>query len=86
LLILDFHGKPTIGYIYQDNHGRHLKVTAIDTREKEFHMLWKQDNVESEAALIIPVPYYGGAIVIGQEAISYHRVNIRVCFKYIFLT
>lgn len=39
-------------------------------------MLWKQDNVESEAGLLIPVPYYGGVIVIGQEAISYHRVSI----------
>lgn len=72
---LEFHNsKPTIAYIYQDNHGRHLKVTSIDTREKEFHLNWKQDNVESEAGLLIPVPYYGGAIVIGQEAISYHRV------------
>jgi hypothetical protein len=71
--ILDFQGRPTIAYIYEDVNGRHLKVTGIDTRENEFHLIWKQDNIESEASLLIPIPYYGGAIVVGQEAISYHK-------------
>lgn len=73
-VVSDFHGRPTIAYIYGDIHGRHLKVTGIDTREKEFHMAWKQDNIESEAGLLIPIPHYGGVIVVGREAISYHRV------------
>lgn len=35
-------------------------------------MPWKQDNVEMEASTIIAVPEpYGGAIIIGQETISY---------------
>lgn len=35
-------------------------------------MPWKQDNVEMEASTIIAVPEpYGGAIIIGQDTISY---------------
>lgn len=35
-------------------------------------MPWKQDNVETEASTIIAVPEpYGGAIIIGQEIITY---------------
>lgn len=33
----------------------------------------KQDNVETEATMLIPVPSpLGGAIVIGQESVVYH--------------
>lgn len=36
-------------------------------------MPWKQDNVETEASMVIPVPEpLCGAIVIGQESILYH--------------
>ena len=34
---------------------------------------WKQDNVETEASMLIPVPEpCGGALIIGQESITYH--------------
>ncbi|CAL4129658.1 unnamed protein product [Meganyctiphanes norvegica] len=64
---------PTIILIYQDVHGRHIKTHEISLKEKEFSkMPWKQDNVETEASTLIAVPEpYGGAIVIGQETITY---------------
>uniref|UniRef100_A0A0N7ZDQ0 DNA damage-binding protein 1 n=1 Tax=Scylla olivacea TaxID=85551 RepID=A0A0N7ZDQ0_SCYOL len=64
---------PTIIIIYQDTHGRHIRTHEISLKEKEFSkMPWKQDNVEMEASTIIAVPEpYGGAIIIGQETISY---------------
>uniref|UniRef100_A0A914DYF9 DNA damage-binding protein 1 n=1 Tax=Acrobeloides nanus TaxID=290746 RepID=A0A914DYF9_9BILA len=67
--------KPTIGYICQDNHGRHLKVCEIDIHEKELSSaLWKQENIESEASLLIPISRpYSGLIIVGQESISYHK-------------
>ena len=35
---------------------------------------WKQENVEPEAAMIVPVPgpLYG-ALIVGQESITYHN-------------
>ncbi|KAI6221851.1 DNA damage-binding protein 1 [Aphelenchoides fujianensis] len=65
--------RPSIAYIYQDSNGRHLRVCSIDTREKEFQHVWKQDNIETEASLLIPIPFYGGVVVVGQESISYHK-------------
>ncbi|CAG4930678.1 unnamed protein product, partial [Parnassius apollo] len=46
----------------------------INAKDKEFMKIpWKQDNVETEASILIPVPSpLGGAIVIGQESIVYH--------------
>uniref|UniRef100_T1J441 DNA damage-binding protein 1 n=1 Tax=Strigamia maritima TaxID=126957 RepID=T1J441_STRMM len=66
---------PTIIIIHQDTHGRHVKTYEISLRDKEFLKgPWKQDNVETEAAIIIPVPDpYGGALIIGQESITYHN-------------
>ncbi|KAH7729396.1 UV-damaged DNA binding factor (ISS) [Aphelenchoides avenae] len=66
---------PTIAYICQDNNGRHLKVCQVDLVEKDLlPPSWKQENIESEASLLIPVPApFGGVVVIGQESISYHR-------------
>ncbi|CAH0552007.1 unnamed protein product [Brassicogethes aeneus] len=75
------HGcaNPTLILIYQDVNGRHVKTHEISVREKEFKALtivkvpWKQDNVETEASIIIPVPSpLGGAIIIGQETILYY--------------
>ncbi|KAI6225193.1 DNA damage-binding protein 1 [Aphelenchoides fujianensis] len=63
--------RPSIAYIYQDSNGRHLRVCSIDTREKEFQPVWKQDNIETEASLLIPIPFYGGVVVAEQEPISY---------------
>ena len=35
---------------------------------------WKQDNVEREASMLIPVPEpHGGVIIIGAESITYHN-------------
>lgn len=70
---------PTIAYIYQDNNGRHLKICQVDLVEKDLlPPSWKQENIESEASLLIPVPApFGGVVVIGQESISYHRVGRR---------
>lgn len=73
------HGcaNPTIIVIHQDVNGRHIKTHEINLRDKEFMKIpWKQDNVETEATMLIPVPTpLGGAIVIGQESIVYHDGN-----------
>ncbi|XP_020628267.1 DNA damage-binding protein 1-like [Orbicella faveolata] len=66
---------PTIVFIYQDPHGRHVKTYEIILRDKEFNRgPWKQDNVEVEASRVIAVPEpLGGALIIGQESITYHK-------------
>ncbi|XP_037044734.1 DNA damage-binding protein 1 [Bradysia coprophila] len=70
------HGcpNPTLIVIHQDVNGRHIKTHEINMRDKEFMKIaWKQDNVETEATMLIPVPSpLGGAIVIGMESIVYH--------------
>lgn len=65
---------PTLIVIHQDVNGRHIKTHEINIRDREFCKLaWKQDNVETEASMLIPVlTPLGGAIVIGQESIVYH--------------
>lgn len=38
----------------QDHHGRHVKTYEISLRDKEFQKgPWKQDNVETEACMVI---------------------------------
>lgn len=74
--IIFFTEKPTVVYIYRDHNGRHLKAAAINLEDKELSSppLWKQDNTEAEACMVIPIPQpYGGVIVVGHEAISYHK-------------
>ncbi|XP_036343335.1 DNA damage-binding protein 1-like [Rhagoletis pomonella] len=68
---------PTIIVIHKDVDGRHVKTHEINLRDKEFMKIaWKQDNVETEATMLIPVPTpLGGAIVIGRESIVYHDGN-----------
>ncbi|KAH8359699.1 hypothetical protein KR093_008397 [Drosophila rubida] len=70
------HGclNPTVIVIHKDIDGRHVKSHEINLRDKEFiKMAWKQDNVETEATMLIPVPSpIGGVIVIGRESIVYH--------------
>lgn len=70
------HGcvNPTIILIHQDMNGRHVKTHEISLRDKEFVKTpWRQDNVETEASMVIPVPSpFCGAIIIGQENILYH--------------
>ncbi|XP_031628469.1 DNA damage-binding protein 1 isoform X2 [Contarinia nasturtii] len=68
---------PTLIVIHQDINGRHIKTHEINLRDKEFmKVAWKQDNVETEATMLIPVPSpLGGAIVIGQESVVYHDGN-----------
>lgn len=60
--------------IHQDINGRHVKTHEISLRDKEFVKIpWRQDNVEREAMMVIPVPSpICGAIIIGQESILYH--------------
>ncbi|XP_012275586.1 DNA damage-binding protein 1 [Orussus abietinus] len=79
LLVQDvnfLHGcaNPTLILIHQDIHGRHVKTHEISLRDKEFVKIpWRQDNVEREAMMVIPVPSpICGAIIIGQESILYH--------------
>ncbi|XP_031549547.1 DNA damage-binding protein 1-like [Actinia tenebrosa] len=66
---------PTIVFIYQETHGRHVKTYEVNLREHEFVKgPWKQDNVEVEACRIIAVPEpLCGALIIGQESITYHK-------------
>ncbi|XP_037087603.1 DNA damage-binding protein 1-like [Pollicipes pollicipes] len=66
---------PTVILIHQDVHGRHVKTHEISLKEKEFiRSPWKQENVEPEAAMIVPIPgpLYG-ALIVGQESITYHN-------------
>jgi len=71
------HGvaQPTIVLLHQDVHGRHVKTHELSLKEKEFvKVAWKQDNVEREASMLIPVPEpHGGVIIIGAESITYHN-------------
>lgn len=71
------HGctNPTVVFVYQDPHGRHVKTYEISLKDKEFSCSpWKQENVEVEAFIIISVPEpVGGALIIGQESITYHN-------------
>ncbi|XP_037550398.1 DNA damage-binding protein 1 [Nematolebias whitei] len=80
LQVIDVHflygcQSPTVCFIYQDPQGRHVKTYEVSLREKEFNKgPWKQENVEAEASMVIPVPEpFGGAIIIGQESITYHN-------------
>lgn len=80
---IDFlHGcaNPTIILIHQDLNGRHVKTREIFLRDKEFVKIpWRQDNVETESSMVIPVPSpLCGAIIIGQEHILYHDGNTPV--------
>ena len=71
------HGvaQPTLVILHQDFHGRHVKTHELSLKEKEFvKVAWKQDNVEREANMLIPVPEpFGGVIIIGAESITYHN-------------
>ncbi|MCI4379536.1 hypothetical protein PGIGA_G00229460 [Pangasianodon gigas] len=80
LQVIDVHflygcQAPTVCFIYQDPQGRHVKTYEVSLKEKEFSKgPWKQENVEAEASMVIPVPEpFGGAIIIGQESITYHN-------------
>ncbi|KAL1129243.1 hypothetical protein AAG570_013772 [Ranatra chinensis] len=70
------HGcaNPTLILLHQDLNGRHIKTHEISMREKEFiNMPWKQDNIETESSMIIPVVEpMCGAVIVGQESIVYH--------------
>jgi DNA damage-binding protein 1 len=45
---------PTIILVHQDPHGRHVKTYEISLRDKELQKgPWKQDNVETEACMVI---------------------------------
>ena len=72
---------PTIAFIHQDNTSRHVKTYEISLAEKEFVKgPWRQDNVESESSILIPVPLpYAGAIIIGQESIVYLNGENKYC-------
>ncbi|EPB68014.1 CPSF A subunit region [Ancylostoma ceylanicum] len=62
-----------LAYISQDSNGRHLKTVELSLAEKELKTISKQDNIETEARMVIPVPLpCGGVIVIGQETILYN--------------
>ncbi|KAI0234301.1 DNA damage-binding protein 1 [Lamellibrachia satsuma] len=66
---------PTIILVHQDSLGRHVKTYEISLHDKEFQKgPWKQDNVETEATMVVAVPEpFCGALIIGQESITYHK-------------
>uniref|UniRef100_A0A1E1XLY5 DNA damage-binding protein 1 n=1 Tax=Amblyomma sculptum TaxID=1581419 RepID=A0A1E1XLY5_AMBSC len=66
---------PTIVLLHQDSQARHMKTYEVSLKDKEFvRGPWKQDHVESEATLVVAVPEpFCGALVIGQESITYHN-------------
>lgn len=62
-----------LAYISQDSNGRHLKTVELSMIEKELKTISKQDNIETEARMVIPVPLpCGGVVVVGQETILYN--------------
>ncbi|OZC09249.1 hypothetical protein X798_03793 [Onchocerca flexuosa] len=67
--------RPTLAYIYQDDNGRHIKVVTLNIDDKELSSpLWKHDNLEGEASMVISVPEpVGGCLIAGPDAISYHK-------------
>ncbi|CAG9535052.1 unnamed protein product [Cercopithifilaria johnstoni] len=67
--------RPTLAYIYQDDNGRHVKVVTLNIDDKELSSpLWKHDNLEGEANMVISVPEpVGGCLIAGPDAISYHK-------------
>ncbi|KAL3841910.1 hypothetical protein ACJMK2_019999 [Sinanodonta woodiana] len=69
------YSNPILIIIHQDQHGRHVKTYEVSLRDKELQRgPWKQDNVETEACMVIEVPEpFGGALIIGQESITYHK-------------
>lgn len=71
------YANPTLALVYQDGQARHATTYEISMRDKELLKgPWQQSNVEIEATTIIPVPEpFGGAIVIGQESITYHNAD-----------
>ncbi|KAF2354903.1 hypothetical protein FHG87_014345 [Trinorchestia longiramus] len=71
---------PTLIKLHQDGNGRHIRTHLLSFAKKEFVKVpWKLDNVEAEAVMIIPVPEpLCGAIVIGQETISYIKPDSHV--------
>lgn len=68
------YNAPTVAIIYHNTHGRHIKTYEINVRDKEVKLgSWQQENVDTEASIIIPVPApLKGALVVGQESIMYH--------------
>lgn len=71
---------PTIVVIHKDNDGRHVRTHEINLREKEFmKVAWKQDNVETEATMLIPVP-----TPLGMELIMVSSI-IKIQFHLPFL-
>lgn len=66
---------PTIAFIQSDANSRNVKTYEVSLKEKElFKGPWKQDNVESEASILIAVPEpFCGVVIIGQESITYHN-------------
>lgn len=72
---------PTIAYIHQDTQARHVKTLEISSNEPRELCKgpWKQDNVESEASILIAVPKpFGGVLVVGQESITYLNGDVYV--------
>lgn len=72
IAFLNGFNTPMLCIIYQDEQSRHLKTYEI-TEDRELKRgPWKQENIESESNLLIPVSEpNGGVIVIGQESIIY---------------
>ena len=54
-----------------------LNITRVSSQiAVQLQVPWKQDNVEREASLLIPVPEpYGGCVIVGAESIVYHNGN-----------
>ena len=67
--------QPTIVLLHEDVHGRHVKTHEVSLKDRDLVKVpWKQDNVEREASLLIPVPEpYGGCVIVGAESIVYHN-------------
>ncbi|KNC73669.1 hypothetical protein SARC_13772, partial [Sphaeroforma arctica JP610] len=68
--------RPTLLILYEDHReSRHLKTYEMSMREKDMRDgPWSQNDIEAGAHLLISVHEpVGGAIVIGEQSISYHN-------------
>nr|XP_026490966.1 DNA damage-binding protein 1 [Vanessa tameamea] len=76
------HGcsNPTLILIHQDLNGRHIKTHEINLRDKEFSKIpWKQDNVETEASILIPVPSPLGWRLAARWAAGARALSVVAC-------
>ena len=78
------HGRktPTIAVLYTDRaNARHVKTHTVSVKDREFlGGPWFQDNVDSQANFLIPVPEpFCGAVIVGSESLLFVNGESNIC-------